>query len=83
MNMHQNARLTPLGRERLVRLIESGLPVSRAAQAVGVTAKTGAKWYRRFNAEGPGAVRGGITDKSGLAPESCGDGSVRPEAVGA
>jgi len=52
MNMHQNAGLTPLGRERLVRLIDRGHCFARAGQACGVSAKTAAKWYRRFEAEG-------------------------------
>ena len=33
MNIHKNARLTPLGRERLVRLIESGQTPEAAARA--------------------------------------------------
>ncbi len=52
MNMHQNARLTPKGRERLVGLIEAGAAVSHAASVCGVSAKTAAKWHRRFRAEG-------------------------------
>jgi len=52
MNMHKNARLTPLGRERLVGLIEGGLSLVRAAAICGISAKTASKWYRRFKAEG-------------------------------
>jgi len=52
MNMHKNARLTPLGRERLVDLIDEGLTFSQASMACGISAKTASKWYRRFKAGG-------------------------------
>jgi len=35
MDIHSNARLTPLGRERLVRLVESGQTPEAAARAAG------------------------------------------------
>ncbi len=57
MNVHKNARLTPLGRERLVGMIEGGMPFSQAASVCGVSAKTAAKWYRRFRAEGLAGLR--------------------------
>ena len=60
MNIHKNARLTPVGRERLVRLIASGLPFSRAGQLCGCSAKTASKWYHRFNTEG----LAGLSDRS-------------------
>ena len=53
MNMHMNARLTPLGRERLVRLIKDGMTYAQAARLCAVSAKTASKWYRRFCEEGP------------------------------
>lgn len=52
MNIHKNARLTPLGRERLVRLIESGQTPETAARAAGVCPRTARKWWKRFRAEG-------------------------------
>jgi hypothetical protein len=36
MNMHKNARLTPLGRERIVRQVASGQTPQAAARATGV-----------------------------------------------
>lgn len=60
MNMHRNARFTPLGRERLVGLIEGGLSLSQASQACGVSPKTASKWFRRFKVEG----REGLQDRS-------------------
>jgi transposase InsO family protein len=52
MNIHKNARLTPLGRERLVRQIESGQTPEAAARAAGVCPRTARKWLERFRAEG-------------------------------
>lgn len=60
MNIHKNARLTPLGRERLVRLIEGGTSFVEAARASGCSAKTAAKWWRRFELEG----EAGLVDRS-------------------
>jgi hypothetical protein len=60
MNMHKNARLTPLGRERIVRQVESGQTNARqrysclrhlgrrrpeaVAEAAGVCPRTVRKW---------------------------------------
>ena len=60
MNMHKNARLTPLGRERLVRMIAGGMNFSRAGALCGCSAKTAAKWWQRYEQEG----RKGLQDRS-------------------
>ena len=53
MNIHKYARLTPHGREILVRrIVEEGLPVGEAAQASGVSERTAYKWLARYRAEG-------------------------------
>lgn len=52
MNIHKNARLTPLGREHLVRQIVSGQTVEAAARAGNVCPRTARKWLKRFLAEG-------------------------------
>ena len=52
MNMHKNARLTPIGRERLARQIESGQTKEATARAAGVCPRTARKWWERFKAEG-------------------------------
>lgn len=53
MNMHHNARLTPRGRELLVRrVIDDGLRAPEAAQAAGVSVRTAYKWLARYRAEG-------------------------------
>jgi transposase InsO family protein len=60
MNVHKNARLTPLGRERLVVAMRSGQTPEAAAQAAGVCPRTARKWLKRFEAEGPD----GLIDRS-------------------
>ena len=52
MNIHKNARLTPRGRELLVRQIVSGHTPEVAARAAGVCPRTARKWVGRFLAEG-------------------------------
>src|SRR5215204_3387848 len=61
MNIHHNARLTPLGRERMVRaVLEGGQTPQAAARAAGVCPRTARKWVARFKAEG----RAGLADRS-------------------
>ena len=61
MNIHKNARLTPKGREILVRrIVNGGLRIEEAAQASGVSVRTAYKWLARYRAQGrtqPGAAR--------------------------
>jgi transposase InsO family protein len=58
MNSHKNARLTPKGREAMVRsVIEGGLTKAVAAGQFNTTAKTVAKWVERFRAEGVDGLR--------------------------
>ena len=53
MDMHKNARLTPKGREEMVRaVVDSGLINAAAARRFNTTPKTVAKWIDRFRAEG-------------------------------
>jgi transposase len=60
MNLHKNARLTPHGRERIVRLARSGQTPQAIATAVGVCPRTVRKWIGRFEREG----RAGLLDRS-------------------
>lgn len=60
MNIHKNARLTPRGRERIVRMASHGVPPGEIALAVGVSPKTVLKWIARFAAEGVA----GLADRS-------------------
>ena len=58
MDTHKNAPLTPKGREAMVRsVIEGGLTNAGAALQFNVTAKTVAKWVKRFRAEGVDGLR--------------------------
>lgn len=58
MNSHNNARLTPRGREGMVRVVvDNGLSIAAAAQRFNTTTKTVAKWVRRFQAEGVEGLR--------------------------
>ena len=61
MNVHKNARLTPLSRAELVRrvTVEEQTPQA-VANAFGVTLKTVSKWVQRHRAEGPA----GLADRS-------------------
>ena len=52
MNVHKNARLTPRGRERIVRQVESGQTPEAVAKAAGVCPRTVRKWVDRYRAEG-------------------------------
>src|SRR6266480_6349542 len=57
MDIHQNARLTLRSREALVEIVRGGLGLSRAAACFHVTAKTAAKWIRRYQQEGETGLR--------------------------
>ena len=55
MDTHKNARLTPKGREEMVRaVVDYGLTKAAAARQYNTTAKTVAKWVKRFREEGVG-----------------------------
>lgn len=61
MNIHQNARLTPLRREEMaLSVIEGRLTQAPAARVYGVSAKIVARWVERYKAEG----RVGMVDRS-------------------
>lgn len=57
MNIHKNARLTPLGRERMVKMMLSGQTPEAAARAAGVCPRTSRKWLARYRAEGHTGLR--------------------------
>jgi transposase InsO family protein len=61
MNIHKNARLTPLRREEMARdVVEGRLSKAHAARTYGVTAKVVARWVERFRTEGSA----GMVDRS-------------------
>ena len=52
MNLHKNAKQTLRDRERLVRLVPSGLSPERASRLGGISSRALRKWVARFNADG-------------------------------
>lgn len=61
MNIHKNARLTPLRREEMaLSVIEGGFSKAHAARTYGVSAKIVARWVERYKADG----RAGMADRS-------------------
>ena len=58
MDSHKNARLTPKGREEMVRVVvEGGLSKAAAARQFNTTAKTVTKWVDRFRKDGAEGLR--------------------------
>lgn len=76
MNVHENARLTPRGREALVRRVLAGESVESVAEAVNVSMQTVRKWVKRFLTEG----LGGLQDRSSRPRRLR---AVTPDAIGA
>ena len=61
MDMHENARSCPASRELLVdRVLRQGWSVGQAAEAIGVSERTGYEWLARYRAEGCS----GLADRS-------------------
>jgi transposase InsO family protein len=60
VNMHKNARLMPVGRERAVKRVLSGEKPRAVAGSVGVSRETVFKWLRRWRREG----QPGLLDRS-------------------
>lgn len=61
MNIHKNARLTPLRREEMaLAVIEGQLSQAQAARIYGVSAKIVLRWVERYKVDG----RDGMTDRS-------------------
>src|SRR5215510_9205992 len=58
MDSHKNARLTPKGREEMVRaVVDRGMSNAAAARQFNTTPKTVGKWVGRFCAEGVDGLR--------------------------
>ena len=57
MNIHKNARLTPIGRERLADAILSGQTPQAAARDAGVCPRTARKWLLRYQSNGCEALQ--------------------------
>ena len=57
MNVHNNARLTPYGRERIARQVASGQTPKAVSEAAGVCPRTTRKWVERYHREGVAGLR--------------------------
>jgi transposase-like protein len=58
MDIHNNARLTPKGREEMVRaVVDRGMTKGEDARQFNATSKTLAKWVARHRAEGVVGLR--------------------------
>ena len=59
MNIHKNARLTPLRREEMaLAVIEGALSQAQAALKFAVTSKVVKRWVERYEAEGRAGMAG-------------------------
>lgn len=64
MRLHANAKLTPRSRELLCRrVLDESWTMREAAEAAGVSVRTGYRWLARFRAEG----RAGLGDRPSIA----------------
>jgi transposase len=67
MHTHPNARLTPLGRERLLRRhIDQGEPLAVLAAQTGISLRTAYKWLARYRSGGHTS----LADRVFAAPSS-------------
>ena len=57
MNIHKNARLTPSGRERIVRQVAGGQTPEAVAEAAGVCPRTVREWVDRVVIRWPSGTR--------------------------
>jgi transposase len=58
MDYHQNARLTVHSREQMAKMVvERGCTKQAAATAFHVSAKTAAKWVRRYREQGMAGLK--------------------------
>jgi transposase InsO family protein len=68
MDYHQNARLTIYSRAQLARkVLEQGSTLKLAAASFNVSAKTAAKWVRRYQAQGAAGLRD-LSSRPHLSP---------------
>src|SRR5262245_7442720 len=83
MNVHKNARLTPRGRERIVRQVESGQAPKAVAETAGVCPRTVRKWVDRYAVKDWQACRIAHPGRVGCADRRLGRLSRRSNGCGA
>ncbi len=71
MNIHENARLTPLRREEMaLSVIEGALSQAHAARVYSMSAKIVARWVERYKAEGQAESGHDLSLELGLFSDS-------------
>jgi len=76
VKLHANARTTPKTRLELVQRIHAGWDPGSAAEAVGVSRRTGHKWLARYRAEGAAGLQD-RPSRPGCIPHRTAEGKVR------
>ncbi len=71
MNSHKNARLTPLGRERLVKMMLGWHTPERAVRLAGVCPRIARKWLARYQAEGMDGLQDRLSQPHHLRNPTC------------
>src|SRR6201993_2765210 len=82
MDTHKNASLTPKGREMMVRAVDQGLSKAASARQFNTTAKTVAKWVKRFRAEGVDGLRDRSSRPHSLRGQTAGAAFGAVEGLG-
>jgi transposase len=75
MDIHKNARLTFYSREQLAQRVLQGTTLKAAAAAFNVSAKTAAKWVRRYQQEGRAGLQDG-SSRPQRSPRACSSAQV-------
>ena len=81
MNVHKNARLTPRGRERIVRQVTSGRTPEAVAEVAGVCPRTVRKWVDRYRREGFRGIAGSLLPAASAAAADTPCGCRRDRAA--
>ena len=55
--MHKLARLTPMGRRRMVRRLEAGERLRDVAEAIDLSTTTVRRWWKRYQTEGDAGLQ--------------------------
>ena len=76
MDIHKNARLTPLGREHMVNMVLGGQTPKAAGEAVGVCPRTVRKWVERFKRHCASGHMPKPIQHQIIVPKSCRSGFI-------
>lgn len=76
MNVHKNARLTPRGREAMVRRIRAGESAKAVSGALALSLRTVRKWNRRFSLYGSSGFDD-LSSRPARSPTAAGEAVVR------